>query len=335
MLIGDLGEEALLKELRSLFAAAQPDVPTGIGDDAAVISFPPGAEGVWTTDLLIEGVHFRRDWQTPGQLGRKCLSVNLSDIASMGATPRFALLSFACPASTPLDYILEFGRGLAELAAETGVTVIGGDTSGSASGEIIVSIAVGGYVASGCAVLRSGAQPGDSILVTGYLGNAAGGLNLLDAGGDAKYPGLIEAFINPAARLVAAKAASEAGATAMTDISDGLASDLRHICEESGTGAQLRRESLPASVQLEKAAVEHGWDLESMILTGGEDYELLFTLPSDMAGPIKAVIAAASTVPVSIIGEIMPHGYGIQILDLDGKQQPLPIHGFDHFLKND
>ena len=178
MLVGDLGEEALLKELRSLFAASAPDVSTGIGDDAAVIDFPPGVQSVWTTDMLIEDIHFQRGWQTPRQLGRKCLAVNLSDLASMAATPRFALLSIGCPAATDLDFVLEFCRGFMSLASEHGVSVVGGDTTASASG-IVLSVTLGGWVESGGAILRTGAEVGDAIMVTGDLGGAAAGLRLL------------------------------------------------------------------------------------------------------------------------------------------------------------
>ena len=333
MLVGDLGEEALVKELRGLFAAAQPDVPTGIGDDAAVINFPPGTQGVWTTDLLLEGVHFERDWQTPRQLGRKCLAVNLSDLASMGATPRFALFSIGCAPETRLDYFLELCRGFAALASRENVAVIGGNTTGSTCG-INVSVTAGGYVPRGGAILRSGAQAGDAILVTGYLGSAAAGLRLLKQDVAGRYPELIQAFLEPEARLIAGKAAFEAGATAMTDVSDGLASDLRHICEESRVGAMVDPGLFPVSARLKDAAAKFGWDVEDMVLTGGEDYELLFTLPGEIAGQVKSVISHAASLPVTIIGEIMPVDYGIRLLEAAGGNRPMPAHGFDHFQKD-
>ncbi len=317
-------------KLRALFAAAAPDVPMAIGDDAALIEALPGQQGVWTTDLLLEGVHFRRDWQEPRQLGRKSLAVNLSDIAAMGARPRYALLSIACPHDTPVEFIMEFCRGFAALADESEVTVIGGDTTASTDG-LVVSVTVGGHVPAGRAILRSGAAAGDAILVTGHIGDAAAGLQLLQAGHAGDYPGLVAAFLEPRARLEAAAAAAKAGALAMTDLSDGLASDLRHICEESGTGAMVEPELLPISDQLKAAADRFGWDREAMMLTGGEDYELLFTLPGDLALQLKPLIAKAASIPVTIIGEIMPAEYGIRLVGRDGAGRPMPPRGYEHF----
>ncbi|MHB8857940.1 MAG: thiamine-phosphate kinase [Thermoleophilia bacterium] len=333
MLVGDLGEEALLKELRSLFAAAGPGLLTGIGDDAAVITMPRSAEGVWTTDLLLEGIHFQRGWQTPAQLGRKSLAVNLSDIASMGATPRFAMLSISCANDTPADYIFEFCQGFAGLAAEEEVLVIGGDTTAS-TGPFTISVTVGGYVEAGAAVLRSGAAVGDSILVTGNLGSAAAGLKLLRKGVAEKYSDLTAAFREPSAKIAAGKAAAAAGATSMTDISDGLATDLRHICEESGVGAMIESWSLPALPSLASAVAEFRWDERELKLTGGEDYELLFTLPGAVSEQVKSLIATAASVAVTVIGEIMPAEYGIRLVDQTGGGWAMPAHGYEHFEDN-
>lgn len=333
MLIGDLGEEALLKELRALFVAADADLSTGMGDDAAVINYPVGEQGVWTTDLLLEGVHFKKAWQSPHQLGRKSLTVNLSDIASMGATPRFALLSLACPPATSLDYILEFCRGFAAMAAETGVVVIGGDTTASVDG-ITISVTLGGYIPKGDAILRSGAKVGDAILVTGFLGSAAAGLRLLRDARIGIYPELEKAFVDPEPRIAAGKAAVEAGATAMTDISDGLASDLRHICEESGVGAMVEPGLLPSSPDFDDAVSKYSWERESMLLSGGEDYELLFTLPGDIAQQVKALVARQGGIAVTIIGEVMPLEYGIRLVDKAGCGRTMPEHGYEHFSGN-
>lgn len=330
MLVGGLGEEALLKELRRLFAAAGSRVPVGIGDDAAVLDCLTGKQAVWSTDLLVENVHFKKQWQTPRQLGRKCLAVNLSDIAAMGAAPSFALLSIACPPDTEVDYILELAQGVADMAISEGVAVVGGDTTAS-TGGIIVSVSVGGYVESGAALLRSGAAVGDSILVTGNLGSAAGGMRLIRDGEAGAYPELTAAFLEPAPRLKAGLAAVEVGATSMTDISDGLASDLRHICEESSVGAVVETGALPSSHELVDAAVRFGWDREAMMLSGGEDYELLFTLPGNIAEQVKQVIAHASGQPATIIGEIMPREYGVQLIGRDGSGREMPAHGYEHF----
>lgn len=330
MLVGGVGEEALLKELRDLFAAAGPRVPVGIGDDAAVLDCPGGRQAVWSTDLLLEGIHFQKQWQTPRQLGRKCLAVNLSDMAAMGAIPDFALLSIACPPETEIDFILEIARGIASLATEEGVSVVGGDTTAS-EGALVLSVTVGGFVEAGAAILRSGANVGDSILVTGDLGDASAGLRLIREGEGGAYPELAAAFNEPRPRIRSGLAAVEAGATSMTDISDGLASDLRHICEESGVGAMIEPALLPSSRDLDDACNRFGWDRESIMLTGGEDYELLFTLPGSIAGQLKEVIAHASGQHVTIIGEIMPRDYGVRLVGRDGSGRDMPPHGYEHF----
>lgn len=334
MLVGGVGEEALLRELRSLFAATELKVPVGIGDDAAVLDCPKGRQAVWSTDLLLEGVHFQKQWQTPSQLGNKCLAVNLSDIAAMGATPHYALLSIACPPETEIEYILEIARGFSALATEAGVAVVGGDTTAS-TGALTVSVSVGGSVETGAAILRSGAAIGDSILVTGNLGSASAGMRLIREGEAGAYPELAAAFIEPAARIRAGLAAVETGVTSMTDISDGLASDLRHICEESGVGAMIEPGSLPSSPQLDEACTRFGWDREAMMVTGGEDYELLFTLPGSIAGQVKEVIAHAAGLQVAIIGEIMPREFGVRLVGSDGSGRDMPSHGYEHFISRD
>ncbi|MHB9111417.1 MAG: thiamine-phosphate kinase [Thermoleophilia bacterium] len=334
MLVGGMGEEALLRKLRGLFAAAGPGVPVGIGDDAAVLDCPEGRQAVWSTDLMLEGVHFLKQWQTPRQLGRKCLAVNLSDIAAMGATPNFALLSIACTPETEIEYVLEIARGFSGLATEEGVAVVGGDTTAS-TGALTVSVSVGGFVEEGEALLRSGATVGDSILVTGDLGSAAAGLRLVREGESGAYPDLTSAFLEPQPRIRASLAAVQVGATSMTDISDGLASDLRHICEESGVGAMVEPASLPSSPQMDEAVVRFGWDRESIMLSGGEDYELLFTLPGGIAEQAKEVIAHAAGQQVTIIGEIMPREYGVRLVGRDGSGRDMPPHGYEHFISRD
>lgn len=330
MLVGGFGEEALLRELRGLFTAAGRQVPVGIGDDAAVLDCPTGKQAVWSTDLLVEGIHFEKSWQTPGQLGHKCLAVNLSDIAAMGCAPAFALLSIACPPETEVDYILELARGFAGLANREDVAVVGGDTTAS-TGALIVSVSVGGFVENGAAILRSGAVVGDSILVTGHLGSASGGMRLLREGETAAYPELTKAFLEPEPRIRAGLAAVDAGATSMTDISDGLASDLRHICDESGVGAMIEPASLPSLLQLDEAVVRYGWQRESLMLSGGEDYELLFTLPGSIATQVKEIVARKSGQQVTIIGEVMPREYGVRLVGADGAGRDMPRHGYEHF----
>lgn len=331
MLIGELGEEALLTQLRSLFAVTSTGVPVGVGDDAAVIDIPPGRQMVWSTDILVEGIHFLTPWQTARQLGRKCLAVNLSDIVAMGAVPGYALLTLALPPDTRVDFVLELCQGLCDLAVEEGIAVIGGDSSSSIEG-MIISVTVGGLVPADEAVLRSGAAPEDAILVTGYLGSAAGGLKLLEQEAAPEvYPELIASFREPRCLSPVAQAAVAAGVTAMTDISDGLSTDLSHLCQESGVGARIYRSRLPVHPQMSTAAESLGWDLESMVLGGGEDYGLLFTFPVASAEDAARHIAQSSGVKVTVIGEITT-GRDITIINLDGKILPLAAQGYDHFV---
>lgn len=329
MLIEEYGEEAFLAELKAMFAPTAEGVPAGIGDDAAVLKAKDAAN-VWTTDMMIEGVHFRRQWQTAAELGRKALTVNLSDLASMGAYPRYALLSLGVPAGTAVEFLLQLCRGICDQAQEASVALIGGDTTASGSG-LVISITLGGAVGEAEALLRSGASPGDRILLTGFPGRAAAGMRLLEAGDAGSYHSLRQAFILPQARLVEGRAAREAGVTAMTDTSDGLASDLRHICQQSGVGAQLSLAALPRHPQLASAAASRGWDIAELMLCGGEDYELLMTVPQALAAAAAARLAASAGVAVADIGAVTDAAMGITITAADGSVSELPERGFEHF----
>lgn len=327
MLIEEYGEEAFLAELPDMFLAANP-VNVGVGDDAAVLAASSEVT-VWSTDMLVEDVHFRRQWQSPAELGYKSLAVNLSDIAAMGAVPRVALLSLGLPKGTEVGFLRELCHGFASLARDTGVAIAGGDTTRSASG-LVISVTLGGGLAGERAILRRGASAGDRVLVTGFPGRSAAGLKLAEAG-DTGFPSLREAFIAPRARLNAGKAAAAAGITAMTDVSDGLASDLRHICAASGTGARIDAAALPVDSKLREAAAGHGWGLEELMLRGGEDYELLMTVPAERAPEAIKSLAALEGVPVTDIGVISGAGDGIILTGADGSERAMPARGFDHF----
>ncbi len=333
MLVGELGEEALLEKMRRLFssglAASPANVIIGIGDDAAV-TVPAAGSEVWTTDLLLEGIHFQPEWQTPRELGHKSLAVSLSDVAAMGAAPRYALLSVACSASTTVDYILELCHGVACLAAAHRLKVIGGDTTAS-GGPLVVSLALSGVIPDGgTAVFRSGARPGDRVFVTGHLGSAAAGLLLLmrQAAGD--FPELREAFVRPEPRVQAGMRVRQHGGTGMTDLSDGLAADLRHVCQESGTGARIFQSRLPISDALLRASRRFDFDATSLALEGGEDYELLFTARPENSNWIASAVAAAG-VRVTEIGEILPAEHGL-LLSGDSGERLFKERGYDHFM---
>ncbi len=272
---GDVDEFAAIERLRRRFESAArsvfPDGPlpppgdTWIGDDAAVTAIDSADQVLWATDLVVEGVHFDLDLVTLGDAGFKALMVAVSDLAAMGAWPRFALVSIAAPAGTDLELL---GVGLAEAAVESGCVVVGGDLS--ASPALVISTAVMGTLRADPGrgpLLRSGARPSDRLFVTGPLGGSAAGLRLL-RGGDPAGPaadGPLRAYRRPAARLSEGEVARMAGATAAIDVSDGLASDLRHLGASSGVGIAL--DTVPVA--------DGATEVEA--LDGGEEYELLVT----------------------------------------------------------
>ncbi len=305
-----VSEKKLIEQIRRL-ARPSSSVVMGIGDDCAVLRLPPGHELLLTTDFTIEGVHFRRDWHLPELVGRRCLTRGLSDIAAMGGEPRAAFLSLAVPSDTPQNWVNRFLKGLLDLAEEFKVPLAGGDTAQSPSG-IQADIVVVGSVPRGKAVLRSGAKPGDQIYVTGELGGAAAALAPLAQSkrGFRHLP--------PQARVAVGQSLRRRGmASAMIDVSDGVSTDLEHLCQESHVGAEIEAEAIPrAQVEKKPVALEQA-------LHGGDDYELLFT----SAALIPARVAG---VRVTRIGQIKPSP-GMRLIGEDGKSRRLKAEGWEHF----
>lgn len=316
-------EKALIARIRR---QARPGnhVLTGIGDDCAVLHLPPGHEALVTTDFTLEGIHFRRDWHPAESVGHRCLTRGLSDIAAMGGEPIAAFLSLALPGDLPQKWVDGFMRGLLRLAKKFEVSLAGGDTAQSPDG-ILADIVVLGSVPKGKAILRSGARPGDCIYVSGKLGASAATLEGMMAQPKSKLnPRDFRAHFFPEPRVRLGRALREKGlASAMIDISDGLSTDLAHICEESRVGADIDEESIPRAV-IGKASQEV--DLR-FALHGGEDYQLLFTVPK--ARRIPARIAG---VPVTKIGRIV-RGKKVVIKTENGKSRELAPHGWQHFTK--
>ncbi|MGQ0543026.1 MAG: thiamine-phosphate kinase [Blastocatellia bacterium] len=253
-----------------------------IGDDCAVLPKDDKTDMVITADMLVEDIDFRLEWTTPELLGAKTLAVSLSDIAAMGAEPEWAMLSIGIPANIwNDDFVDRFYEGWFTLAKHHKVELVGGDISRTPD-KIVIDCIVAGEVSKGKAILRSGASPGDSIFVTGALGGAAGGLMLLESGFryaevDESRKKLITRQLRPTPQIAAGKyLAANDIATAMIDISDGLASDLQHLCEASGVGALIDLESIPRDPNL--SAISATDDVLIGLATGGgEDFELLFT----------------------------------------------------------
>lgn len=295
-------------------------VTTGIGDDCAVLRVPEGHELLVTTDFSLEGVHFRRDWHSAESIGHRCLARGLSDIAAMGGEPFAAFLSLGLPAKMPQAWVDGFLQGLLRLARQFKVTLAGGDTAPSRSGAL-ADIVVLGSVPKGHAVLCSGARPGDRIYVTGTLGGAAAVLQQLESG-KKLVPASFPAHFFPIPRIHVGQALQRNRlASAMIDLSDGLSTDLSHICEESSVGAQIWEQAVPrARIGRTKRAVE----LEDA-LHGGEDYELLFT-----ARPKTRVPRSIAGVPLTCIGEIT-RSKNLVLVDSDHGRVKLEARGWEHF----
>jgi len=327
VIVMPLAEKRLIQQIRRSAWGGE-SVVTGIGDDCAVLRVPPGHELLVTTDFTIEKVHFRRDWHRPELVGRRCLTRGLSDIAAMGGEPRAAFLSLAVPSDVPQKWVDRFLKGLLDLAEEFKVPLAGGDTAQSAGG-IQADIVVVGSVPRGKAVLRSGAKAGEGIYVTGKLGGSAAVLARLK---EAKPVGAeyFRHFSRHSGRRDAPQARVAVGqwlrrhkvASAMIDLSDGLSTDLEHICEESHVGAEIEAEAIPraqAGLGKKRVALE-------LALHGGDDYELLFTsaaaVPKQIAG-----------VRVTRIGHTT-QSVGMRLIRSDGKAQPLQAAGWEHFKGN-
>lgn len=313
--LSDLGEFGLIDRIRTRFPA--PEGMTGIGDDCAVLPQRGGRDTLVSTDMLVEGTHFLRADIPPFRLGWKSAAVNLSDIAAMGGTPTATFLSLALPADLGTDWTEAFLDGYAELCGRFGTPLLGGDTTASPD-RICINVTVLGECPSGMARTRSGARPGDRICVTGPLGDAAGGLKAILAGTerDADVQALIDRHYLPLPRIAEGLAlAATPGVHAMMDISDGIGSDLRHILKASGVGAVIDRGALPLSPALRRVCARCGWDAQELAVSGGEDYELLFTCTPEAEKTLA--------LPHFVIGRITEPGPAALDPGLPG--------GFDHF----
>lgn len=352
---GDVGEFGLISRIVARVGPSA-GVVTGIGDDAAVTALSPGMQLVTSTDMLLEDVHFRRAWHDPFLLGRKSLAVSVSDLAAMGAVPRWALLSLAIPADLPLEFIDEFTRGFLSLAAEHSVVLIGGDTCASRSG-LVLSVTIMGEQLPGRIVRRSGALPGDEIWVTGTLGDAALGLRLLEDGFDSAQPpksaqlansaeplnntadlacplngaeGLVSRLLDPSPRAAAGIALAVAGvASAMIDVSDGILADFGHIAKLSAVGGCLQLEQLPLSENFLAVAPLDMAIRQQLALSGGEDYELCFTAAPAHHKKIIDLMkkSGIQATPVGIVTSLP----GVDVLRTDGSCYNPPVKGFNHF----
>jgi len=322
----------LIAALSREFGPAPSGVILGIGDDCAAIEIPGPDYLLWTVDTLVEGVHFDLASTSLSQLGWKSLTVNLSDIAAMGGEPRYALLSLGWPPARDRGGAREFAAGLAQAAREYGVAVIGGDTVASPGG-LIITVTLTGQVPAAQMLRRAGAQIGDLIFVTGPLGEAAAGLEILRRNlslpPDLKEA-LTEAQLRPRPHLRAGRLLAQEGlATALIDTSDGVATDLYHICRASGAGARIPAAAVPVSPRVTAAAPYLGRDPLDLALTGGEDYLLLFTATPEMAGRLPESFSRAGLAAPLPLGRIVP-GDRV-VLETSAGEVDISGKGYDHF----
>ena len=314
------GEFDLIARIRAR-VATRADVVLGIGDDAALLAPPPGRQLVVTADTLNDGVHFPRG-TSPADVGWKALAVNLSDLASMGAEPAWCTLSLSLPQSDPA-WIEGFLDGFLDLAGQHGIALVGGDTT---RGPLSIAVTAMGLVEPGRALRRDGARVGDEVWVTGTLGDAAGGLALLDR---EPVPALRARLDRPTPRVAAGRALAGI-ATACVDVSDGLLADLGHVCARSHVAARIDVDALPASAVLREAFGEA--DRIALQASGGDDYELCFTAQADAGADIGAVSAQLG-LRFTRIGRIVA-GEGVHPVDAKSQPWSSPRRGYDHFAEH-
>src|SRR5574341_664492 len=343
MTLSVIGEFGLVERIRR-FLPRPSDALLGIGDDCAALRPREGRDLLLTTDLLVEGVDFTMQTITPFRLGRKTMGVNLSDIAAMGGLPRAALVTLALPAEMQIEFVDQLYGGLQEEAARFEVELIGGDLS--ASPTLVIGVTLVGDVEPGRAVTRSGAKPGERIWVTGRLGASSAGLMALKAGFRLRDDDQVEAssdvstelrdairraldrHLCPVPRVREGRALAEAGfASAMIDLSDGLASDLAHLCRESGVSARIKEDRIPIDPAASAIARHFEEDPMALALQGGEDFELLFTSSSE---PTEILSIFSGGPGVTDVGEVVKPGQGCVLVRGGGGGTPL-TGGYNHF----
>lgn len=305
----------------------QKDVALGIGDDAALLNPPAGQQLVIAIDTLVHGVHFPEN-TSPYDIGWKALAVNLSDLAAMGAEPAWFTLALTLPESSE-SWLTEFSAGLFDLANQYGLALVGGDTT---RGPLTVTVQIAGYVPTGKALLRAGANHGDRIFVTGSLGDATLALKMLadhlpESAHD--YPDLLERLNLPQPRIKEGCAIRGIASCAI-DISDGILADLQHMLDASGTGAEIYLNQIPYSSQARKLMASHP-DIRNSLLTGGDDYELCFCVPPAKLEQLEQ-IASDNHLQFTEIGQISDTK-GLSCFDEAGKVVEIDVRGYTHFAK--
>ncbi len=335
MTVAELGEFPLIERIRQIIDTDSAEVVLAVGDDAAVLNHTEDDYLLATVDSHIENIHFLPFLTTPRQLGRRALVVNLSDIAAMGGQAQFALVSLALPFQTKVEWIEELYRGMRAEADRFGTIVVGGNITRS-NGGVMIDITVLGRVRKDRLLLRSGARPGDRLLVTGPVGDAYTGLLTVF---DPRLPvapavrqKLITRYMEPEPRLREAAVIARSGlATAMLDVSDGLSGDIGHICERSQVGMRVHADLLPVSEEARQVAAALDSPFWKLVLEGGDDYGLCFTAPPEAVERLTEEVASETGTQVHAIGEILPPDEGRHLVLPDGTDIPFDVQSWQHF----
>ncbi|MBN1850925.1 MAG: thiamine-phosphate kinase [Deltaproteobacteria bacterium] len=335
--LADIGEFGLIHRIQTLVAkrgVQSPDITLGMGDDAAAFRPHEGYELLVTCDTMVEGRHFLKGAITARELGKRAMVMNISDIGAMGGRPLYALVSLGLRADTLVGDVEEMYQGFIEELNPFQAAIIGGNITKSEH-DLFVDITLIGEVERGALVRRSTAREGDAVLVTGYPGQAAAGLQLLlNAKGHEPFQDhpLVNAYNRPDHRAKEGRAMALSGyITSMIDISDGFLGDLGHICEESHVGVELLQKRLPVSEHLNQITLPPGKTIYDLVMGNSDDYELIITCRPQNVGDVRSVISSISPVPITEVGRVIPQSEGIQLVLLDGTKMNMIPKGWDHF----
>lgn len=334
MKFSEIGEFGFIESIKKECIASFKGVIKGIGDDCAVFGPYSGRVLLFTTDMLVEDIHFLMDKITPYQLGWKAIAVNLSDIAAMGGRPLFILLSLGIPVEMNVELIQDIYKGMKDICEHYRVNILGGDTVASPD-KLIINISLIGDAKKKEVIYRSGARPGDKVYLTGNVGDSAAGLKILK--NDISPPHsigshFIKVHNEPKPLIETGRIIATSGlASAMIDLSDGLLSDLGHICKESGVGAMLFRSKIPLSSELKLLASLANFNPLDIALSGGEDYLLLVTVPEEKIQDLELLFKDKKPSPLYLIGEIREKE-GIGMVNDDGSIEEIVLRGFNHFI---
>lgn len=325
--LAEAGELEFIRRIRPLMPPEGGDIIRSVGDDCFVArSFGPDFFMVVTTDTFVDEIHFTRRFSSWRDVGARCMTASVSDIAAMSGLPAYSALSLSMPPSMLLDDAVELFTGLAETGAAYGAPITGGETT-STTGPLTLTVTVIGRAEPDRVITRTGAKPGDGVFVTGRLGEAMAGLLAFQAE-DAGFEDLKRRFIRPEAKVALSRELTgRFHITAMIDLSDGLASDLGHICEESRCGAEVRASALSRSASFLELMKRHGKDPVGFALTAGEDYGLLFTSADPAFRDIREILGE----PVTRIGTITARSGSMLLLRESGSVEPILSKGYEHF----